>query len=121
MPHSLPDAGSINVTETLTQAIALHGQDRLADAERDGDHIYAVLAGFGLSNDIGGNLLAPASEGQLRAMREAYRQAGWSPQDVDMIECHATGTSLGDATEFASLQTLWGAHGWKPVGTSPQR
>jgi hypothetical protein len=39
MPPSLPDAGSINVTGTLKQAIALHGQGRLADAVR----LYAVI------------------------------------------------------------------------------
>ena len=68
------------------------------------------LAGIGLSNDIGGSLLAPDSEGQLRAMREAYARAGWAPQDVDLIECHATGTPVGDAVEFSSLKTLWEEH-----------
>ena len=63
----------------------------------DVEGLYAVIAGVGLSNDVEGNLLAPASEGQLRAMREAYRQAQWSPSDVDLIECHATGTPVGDA------------------------
>lgn len=87
---------------------------RLADAERDGDTIYAVLAGIGLSNDVAGNLLAPASEGQLRAMRAAYHQAGWKPSDVQLIECHATGTPVGDAVEFASLQALWGDENWSP-------
>ncbi len=87
---------------------------RLEDAQRDGDRVLAVLAGIGLSNDVGGNLLAPDSEGQLRAMRDAYREAGWAPADVDLIECHATGTPLGDAVEFRSLRTLWGEHGWTP-------
>jgi PfaB family protein len=86
---------------------------RTEDAQRDGDHIYAVIRGIGLSNDLGGSLLAPASEGQLRAMRAAYAQAGWSPEDVDLIECHATGTPVGDAVEFASLQELWGSSGWR--------
>lgn len=86
---------------------------RTEDAERDGDHIYAVIRGIGLSNDLGGSLLAPASEGQLRAMRAAYAQAGWAPEDVDLIECHATGTPVGDAVEFASLQELWGTSGWR--------
>ena len=81
---------------------------RLDDAVRDGDRILAVIAGVGLSNDVGGSLLAPSSEGQLRAMRAAYREAGWSPADVDLIECHATGTPVGDAVEFQSLQALWG-------------
>src|SRR5262249_22313653 len=79
---------------------------RLADALRDGDRIAGVIAGIGLSNDIQGKLLAPSSEGQLRAMRAAYDQAGWLPWDVELIECHATGTPLGDAVELASLQEL---------------
>ncbi|MCK5826756.1 MAG: polyketide synthase, partial [Desulfuromusa sp.] len=87
---------------------------RTADALRDGDHIHAVIRGIGLSNDLGGSLLAPASEGQLRALRAAYQQAGWSPTDVDMIECHATGTPVGDAVEFSSLQQLWQESGWRP-------
>lgn len=80
---------------------------RLDDALGDGDQVLAVLAGEGLSNDVAGGLLAPASEGQLRAMREAYRRANWSPADVDLIECHATGTPLGDQVELESLRALW--------------
>jgi acyl transferase domain-containing protein/3-hydroxymyristoyl/3-hydroxydecanoyl-(acyl carrier protein) dehydratase len=80
---------------------------RLDDALADGDRIYATIAGIGLSNDIGGNLMLPDSEGQVRAMRQAYRQAGWSPRDIDLIECHGTGTPTGDAVEFGSLSELW--------------
>ncbi|MDY0268856.1 beta-ketoacyl synthase N-terminal-like domain-containing protein [Trichloromonas sp.] len=86
---------------------------RTEDALRDGDRILGVIRGIGLSNDLGGSLLAPASEGQLRAMRAAYQQAGWNPSDVDLIECHATGTPVGDAVEFTSLRTLWGESGWQ--------
>ena len=57
--------------------------------------------------------MAPDSEGQLRAMRAAYEQAGWAPDDVDLIECHATGTPRGDAVEVASLKALWGEAGWR--------
>ena len=87
---------------------------RTEDAIRDGDKIRAVIRGVGLSSDIGGNLLAPQTEGQLRAMRSAYKQAGWSPADVDLIECHATGTPVGDAVEFSSLQQLWQDKKWRP-------
>jgi 3-oxoacyl-(acyl-carrier-protein) synthase/3-hydroxymyristoyl/3-hydroxydecanoyl-(acyl carrier protein) dehydratase len=80
---------------------------RLPDAIRDGDHIYAVIAGIGLSNDVHGKLLAPSSEGQLRALRAAYDQAGWNSHDVDLIECHGTGTSAGDGMELESLRQLW--------------
>jgi acyl transferase domain-containing protein len=81
---------------------------RLADAQAHGDRIYGLVTGIGLSNDTHGDLLAPSSEGQLRAMRMAYDQAGWSPDDVDLIECHATGTPVGDAVEIESLRALWG-------------
>jgi len=89
---------------------------RLDDALRDQDHIYATVAGVGLSNDIGGNLMSPDSEGQLRAMQAAYHQANWSPEDVDLIECHGTGTPIGDAEEIKSLKSLWPDH-----STSKQR
>ena len=87
---------------------------RLSDALRHGDHIYALIAGAGLSNDVDGGLLAPSSEGQLRAMRAAYESAGRSPNEVELIECHATGTPVGDAVEFQSLKALWGDSGWNP-------
>ena len=81
---------------------------RTEDALAHGDRIYGIIRGIGLANDVGGSLLAPMSEGQLRAMRAAYLQAGWNPADVDLVECHATGTPVGDAVEVASLQELWG-------------
>ncbi len=80
---------------------------RRADADRDGDRVHAVIRGIGLSNDVGGSLMSPDSEGQLRAMQAAYEQAGWAPEDVDLIECHGTGTPAGDKAELRSLQALW--------------
>jgi len=80
---------------------------RLSDARQHGDRIRAVIHSVGLSNDVEGSLLAPSREGQLRAMQGAYRAAGWTPNQVDMVECHATGTPVGDSVEFASLQALW--------------
>lgn len=79
---------------------------RLEDALRDGDAILGVIRAIGLSNDVGGSLLAPDGEGQLRAMRAAYAQAGWSPLDVDLVECHGTGTPVGDAVELRALAQL---------------
>ncbi|MBU2514949.1 type I polyketide synthase [bacterium] len=86
---------------------------RTQDAQRDGNHIYGVIRGIGLSNDLEGNPLTPVSEGQIRAMQSAYKQAHWSPDDVDLIECHATGTPVGDAVEFTSLQSLWKDIKWR--------
>jgi acyl transferase domain-containing protein/3-hydroxymyristoyl/3-hydroxydecanoyl-(acyl carrier protein) dehydratase len=85
---------------------------RLSDAQRDGDRIRGVLLGGGLSNDVGGSLLAPNTVGQLRAMRAAYQESNLSPSQIDFIECHATGTPTGDPVEIASLKALWGERGW---------
>ena len=87
---------------------------RLEDAIKDGDSLLGVIRGIGLSNDMRGNLLAPDSEGQVRAMQAAYQAACWSPADVDIIECHGAGTPVGDATELQSLKLLWGKTGSKP-------
>ncbi|MCZ6783331.1 MAG: beta-ketoacyl synthase N-terminal-like domain-containing protein, partial [Proteobacteria bacterium] len=43
----------------------------------------------------------------LRSLRAAYDQAGWAPEDVDLIECHGTGTPAGDKAELGSLLALW--------------
>lgn len=80
---------------------------RLSDAIAHGDAIHGLIAGIGLSNDIEGNVLQPAREGQLRALHAAYRHAGWQPSEVQFVECHATGTPTGDAVEFDSLRRLW--------------
>src|SRR5207237_9516080 len=59
--------------------------------------------------------------GQLRGRRAADGRAGWSPQDVDLIECHGTGTPMGDAVELRSLRMLWGEGGPRerpcPIGS----
>lgn len=90
---------------------------RLDDAREQGDRVYAVIRGIGLSNDVGGSLLAPDSEGQLRALREAYQQAGWKPDQVGLVECHGTGTPMGDKTEFNSLRQFWQQEGKSAEGT----
>ena len=82
---------------------------RLADARRDGDRIYAVLKEVGQSSDgKAKGLTAPRLEGELLAMRRAYRQAGLEPHDFGLIEAHGTGIPLGDQTEIQALSQLLG-------------
>lgn len=82
---------------------------RLEDAERAGDRILAVVRGIGLSNDgRGKSFLAPAVEGQVRAMRQAWERSGLDPRTASLLECHATGTSVGDATELRSMREVFG-------------
>lgn len=77
---------------------------RLSDAERDGDPILAVIDAVGLSNDGKGKfLLSPNPKGQKLAFEKAYEQTALKPGDIDYLECHATGTPLGDNTEINSI------------------
>ena len=80
---------------------------RLADAERDGDEILAVIESIGLSNDggSGSGILAPSTPGQLVSYEEAY--AGGLSHDIDYIECHATGTEAGDQSEVESIEQFF--------------
>jgi len=88
---------------------ALVALKRLEDAERAGDNIVGVIMGVGLSNDgRQSGFLAPAVAGQTRAMTAALEQAGLAPSDIDYVDCHATGTSLGDATELESIVAAYG-------------
>ncbi len=89
---------------------------RYSDAVRDGDRIYAIISGTGLSNDgRGKHLLSPSSKGQILAFERAYKEAQISPKDIDYMECHATGTLLGDTTEFNSVETFFGKHQATPL------
>lgn len=77
---------------------------RLDDALRDGDRIYALIRGFGCSSDgAGKGIMAPSSEGQLMALRRAYEDAGLGPADLQFVECHGTGTRVGDMAELTSV------------------
>ncbi|HNR13655.1 MAG TPA: SDR family NAD(P)-dependent oxidoreductase [Thermodesulfobacteriota bacterium] len=88
----------------LGEGVAVMVLKRLADAERDGDRIYAVIKGFAAASDgREKSLTAPARNGQTRALQRAYTKAGCSPATVELIEAHATGTAAGDRTEIESL------------------
>ncbi|MEL7340172.1 MAG: polyketide synthase, partial [Bacteroidota bacterium] len=89
---------------------------RLEDAERDGDNILAVIGGIGLSNDGRGKfLLSPNPKGQTLAFERAYLEHGISPKETSYLECHATGTPLGDATELNSIATFFKAYDTSPL------
>ncbi len=77
---------------------------RLADAERDGDRVYAVLRGIGGASDgKGKGITAPNPVGQRLAVARAWQSAGLSPRACSMVEAHGTSTRVGDVVEVTSL------------------
>ncbi|MER7676695.1 SDR family NAD(P)-dependent oxidoreductase [Streptomyces sp. NPDC096934] len=119
--HALSPSGRSAPFDSSADGIAL-GEGvgcvvlkRLADAERDGDRVYAVIKGVGSASDgraLG--LTAPRPEGQYNALTRAYRNAGVSPAEVGLVEAHGTGTVVGDRTELGSLTRVFEEAGAEP-------
>ncbi|MBI3475623.1 MAG: SDR family NAD(P)-dependent oxidoreductase [Acidobacteria bacterium] len=88
----------------MGEGSAIFVMKRLADAERDGDKIYAVLRGMGGSSDgKGKGITAPNPIGQKLAIERAWKKAGLSPATVTYIEGHGTSTRVGDVVEVQSM------------------
>jgi phthiocerol/phenolphthiocerol synthesis type-I polyketide synthase E len=89
---------------------------RLEEALADGDTIYAVIRGSAANNDGAGKsgYTAPSPTGQRRAVGMAHALAGVSPRTIGYVECHGTGTPLGDPIEVRALTEAFGAD---PAGT----
>ncbi|MEU7473771.1 SDR family NAD(P)-dependent oxidoreductase [Streptomyces sp. NPDC044984] len=108
----------------LGEAVVMFALKRLADAERDGDRIYAVIRGLGAASDGRSKAIyAPLAAGQERALRRAYDVAGYGPESVELVEAHGTGTKAGDAAEFAALREVFQAEGrpdrqWCALGSA---
>lgn len=83
----------------------------LSAALADGDRIRAVIRGSAVGNDgqSSGYLVTPAVEGQRDVLRRAYANAAVDPADIDYIEAHGTGTSVGDPVELQALADIVGA------------
>ncbi|WP_141662821.1 type I polyketide synthase [Streptomyces sp. Wb2n-11] len=93
---------------------------RLPDAIVDGDPVHALLLGSAVTNDGRGSglLLQPAVSGQVEMLTSAWRSAGISPDQLDYIEAHGTGTTVGDTVELRALaEALAGRDTARPLLT----
>ncbi|MGC5287858.1 SDR family NAD(P)-dependent oxidoreductase [Micromonospora sp. DT231] len=83
---------------------------RLDDAQRDGDHVYAVIRGSAVNNDGAekAGFTAPSPRGQAEVIAEALAVAGVDPATVRYVEAHGTGTPLGDPIEVRALTEVFG-------------
>ncbi|MCL1123491.1 type I polyketide synthase [Shewanella surugensis] len=95
----------------IGEGIGMVALKRLDDAKRDGDKIYAVIKGVGSSSDGKfKSIYAPRPEGQAKALKRAYDDAGFAPQTLGLIEAHGTGTAAGDMAEFNGLKSVFSEH-----------
>ena len=85
---------------------------RLDDAVADGDTIYAVIKGSAVNNDGAARVgfTAPGIEGQAAVVARAQQAAGVDARSISYIECHGTGTPLGDPIEIAALTKAFRLH-----------
>lgn len=85
---------------------------RLEDAERDGNRIYAVITGSGVSSDgRATSLVNPNSSAQIKAVTAAWAEAGVDPTtdgSIGFLEGHGTGTTVGDAAELRTIAAVFG-------------
>ncbi|MEN8719369.1 MAG: beta-ketoacyl synthase N-terminal-like domain-containing protein, partial [Oceanococcaceae bacterium] len=102
----------------ISEGVATVVLKRLADAERDGDRIYAVIKGAAGSSDgraLG--MTAPLPAGQKRALKRVYAQAGYGPETLGLVEAHGTGTAVGDRAEAETIVSSLREHGAPPANT----
>ena len=99
----------------ISDGVAVAVLKRLADAERDGDRIYAVIRNVGAASDgREKSLTAPAVRGQSRALNRTYANLDVTPRSVGLMEAHGTGTVVGDRTELQTLQEVFVKAGAEP-------
>lgn len=82
--------------------------ERRADAVKRGAKILGTLAGWGMSSDGEGNMVAPASNGAYEAMKRALAHAKLGPEKIGYVNTHGTSTPLGDVGEVKAIQKAMG-------------
>jgi polyketide synthase PksJ len=90
----------------------------LRDAERDGDHVYGVIKGSGVSHGGRTNgYTVPNPRAQQAAIQDALSESGVDPRAISYVEAHGTGTKLGDPIEITGLSQAFTAA--SPDGAGP--
>jgi acyl transferase domain-containing protein/thioesterase domain-containing protein/acyl carrier protein len=83
--------------------------ERLREARARGRDVLAVIRGSAVNHDgTSSSITAPNGTSQQKVLRAALEDAGFTPTDVDVVECHGTGTSLGDPIEVQAIAAVYG-------------
>jgi 3-oxoacyl-[acyl-carrier-protein] synthase II len=81
--------------------------ERLSDAKARGAKIYGEIAGYAMNSDAT-DFVLPDPDRQAQCIRLALHRASMNPEDIDIVNTHATGTASGDAQECKALRQVWG-------------
>ncbi|OCB44401.1 polyketide synthase [Mycobacterium vulneris] len=101
------------------EAVGMVVLKRLADAERDGDRVLAVIRGTAANQDGRTvNIATPSRDAQIAVYQSALAAAGTDPATIGMVEAHGTGTPVGDPIEYAGLAHVYGADGPCALGSA---
>lgn len=105
--HSFDASGKGTVFSDGAGVVLLKSLDA---AIKDGDKIYGLIKGIGITNDGGnkGSFTAPSTEGQAIAIMKAIQDAQISPDTISYVETHGTATPLGDPIEIEGLKMAFG-------------
>ncbi|MHA6202866.1 beta-ketoacyl-[acyl-carrier-protein] synthase family protein [Dyella soli] len=101
----------------LGEGAGMYVLETLESARARGAEILCELTGTGMSSDAG-DIAAPSDIGAAAAMNAALRDGGMSPDEVDYVNAHGTGTAANDSTETRAIHRVFGAHARELVVTS---
>ncbi len=108
----------------LGEGIAMFALKRLSDAERDGNHIYALIRSIGSSSDGRSkeHLRTAARRDKRARCSGRMTTAGYGPDSIELVEGHGTGTAAGDAAEIEGLRAVFepaanGGRAWCALGS----
>lgn len=80
--------------------------ERLSDAKKRGAKIYGEILGYGMNSDAT-DFVLPNAERQAQCVRKALKNAGLAPEDIDVVNTHATATHAGDFLEIQALREVF--------------
>ncbi len=80
--------------------------ERLSDAKKRGAKIYGEILGYGMNSDAT-DFVLPNAERQAQCVRKALKNAGLAPEEIDLVNTHATATHAGDSLEIQALREVF--------------